>query len=294
VYDSKKIETKFVDKNNFCVEIPNDYDEVVYSISILPKENNNNQNLYPLINNLDYYTEINKSSTIGLIPMNLNEDNNYITYYINPIIGKYNISIYQCETYPLCSNYSLENYEPIEYLNSFFSFSYYKNETEKYLSNISNNKKIIIIKSEDDFNKDNSKNKLYINSYNEGNITFLKPGAIYAEYNKREKYQNFIINHKNYENIYIFIEELSGNILVEDFKPTNKILYKYENKLLFIVEQSDNPTNISFKIFPTTDSFYKIIYIESKMENNNRLFKLNMIDGNYLFNLRDGALTIDL
>ena len=297
VYDSKKIETKFVDKNNFCVEIPNDYDEVVYSISILPKENNNNQNLYPLINNLDYYTEINKSSTIGLIPMNLNEDNNYITYYINPIIGKYNIGIYQCETYPLCSNYSLKNYEPIEYLNS-FSISYYKNEIEKNLTNISHKKKIIIIKSEDDLNKnrDNSKNKLYINSHNEGYITFLKPGVLYAKYNKRENYENFIINHKNDENIYIFIEELSGNIFVEDFKPTNKKLYKYENKRLFIVKQNANSTytNISFKISPSTDSFYKIIYIKSKMENNNRAFKLNMKDGNYLFNLRNKTLEIDL
>ena len=299
VYEGKKIETKFVDNNNFCVEISNDYDDVAYSIFI-SKENNDNKiliNNNPLINNLEYYIEIKKNTEIGLIPMNLNEDNNYITYYINPIIGKYNISIYQCETYPLCSNYSLKNYEPIEYLNS-FSISYYKNEIEKNLTNISHKKKIIIIKSEDDLNKnrDNSKNKLYINSHNEGYITFLKPGVLYAKYNKRENYENFIINHKNDENIYIFIEELSGNIFVEDFKPTNKKLYKYENKRLFIVKQNANSTytNISFKISPSTDSFYKIIYIKSKMENNNRAFKLNMKDGNYLFNLRNKTLEIDL
>ena len=298
VFENKEINIKKIQSSNdnlYCVSMPDEYDEIVYTIYYFEDDSNNYLNnlirLSPLINNIEYFTEINKNSYFGLIPMKQNNDIDYITYYLNPIKGKYKIGVYLCETYPLCTidnNIDTNiNYKEINYLNS-FSVTYSKSEDNNILNKISKRQNIIIIKSDVGSNEDNKdKNQFYINIYTQKYTTLLKQNMLYSKYIRRKNYENYLINHKNDEiidSIYIFIEIISGEIEINNFEAINHTRYKDENKRFYIIHPnySEPYSKISFKITPKSNSFYNIMYIKNIHDNE---IKFNFFDGNYLFNL---------
>ena len=279
VYENKEITINKED-SLYCITMPDEYDNVMYSIYFFQ----DNKDIYsknlirtsPLLNNIEYNKEINKNITFGLVPMKQNEDMDYITYYINPIKGKYKIGVYFCETYPLCTiNSDIDkntNYEEIKYLNS-FSMSISDSEDNNILNKISRSQYIIIIKSDVDSNGDNNdKNHFYVNLYNQRYTTILKPNILYSKYIRKKNHDNYLINHKNDEiinSIYLFIEGISGDFEINDLEVKNHTRYKVENKRLFIIHQNYNEsyTKISFKISAkTTNTFFKISYLKNLLD----------------------------
>ena len=289
VYENKEINIDYYYNNKFCVSLPAGYDEVIYTLYSFQTNNNKNNYLIrfsPLINNIEYFNEINKNLTVGLIPTKQNDDINYISYFLNPLNGKYKVGIYICETYPLCYIDSNITYEELNYINS-FSLTYSKSEDDIYLNQISKKKKIIIIKSETNLSeKDENKNNFYLTIYNQHYTTLLKPDMIYAKYTRKTTSENYLIKYKNEEDIksiYIFIEFISGYIEINDFEPQTFKKYRKDRNILYIININNNtPTKISFKIDSKENSFYKINYIKNTEEDE---IKFNFYDGNYLFNL---------
>ena len=283
VYDNKEININTEKDNNnnllYCVEIPEEYDEVFYSIYYLNDNNNKNKIKYSslLLYNADYYVQINKNTTVGLIPISQYENINYLSYNINPLNGKYKFGKYICNNYPLCSFYLNYSYEEIKYLNSFF-LSFTKSNFIKNNNCISSEQNILLLKSDENIND----NYLYINIYSEKDTTILKPDILYSRYIRRLNNEIFLINHKNDKNlksIFIFIEIISGYIKFNYFKPDKYTRFRSKNKRLYIVYPDyQNDTNISFNIISISNSFYKIIYTNNYDDN----IKLDMIDINYL------------
>ena len=292
VYENKEINISY-NVNHFCVSLPEGFDDVIYTLYSFQANNDKNNNLIrfsPLVNNIEYFNEINKNMTIGLIPIKQNEDLNYISYFLNPLNGKYKVGIYICETYPLCYIDSNITYEEIKYINS-FSLTYSKSEDDIYLNQIGKKRKIIIIKSENNLNEKNQdKNLFYLTIYNQNYINLLKPDTIYTKYTRKTIIENYLIkynnsNNENIKSIYIFIELISGYIEINDFEPQIYKRYNKEKKYLYIININNNTsTKISFKIDSKTNSFYKIIYIKNI---NDYEIKFNFFDGNYLFNLNN-------
>ena len=288
VYENKEINISY-NVNHFCVSLPEGFDDVIYTLYSFQANNDKNNNLIrfsPLVNNIEYFNEINKNMTIGLIPIKQNEDLNYISYFLNPLNGKYKVGIYICETYPLCYIDSNITYEELNYINS-FSLTYSKSEDDIYLNQISKKKKIIIIKSETNLNeKAENKNNFYLTIYNQHYTTLLKQDMIYAKYTRKTTSENYLIKYKNEENlqsIYIFIEFISGYIEINDFEPQTFKKYRKDRNILYIININNNtPTKISFKIDSKENSFYKINYINNSKEDE---IIFNFYDGNYLFNL---------
>ena len=279
-YDNKEINI-YKDNNNllYCVTIPEEYDEVFYSIYYLNDHNNKNEIKYSplLLYNADYYVQINKNTTVGLMPISQYENINYLSYNINPLNGKYKLGKCICNNYPLCSFYLNSNYEQIKFLNSYF-LSFTKSNFKKNKNCINSEQNILLLKSDENI----SDNYLYINIYSEKDTTILKPDILYSRYIRRLNNEIFLINHKNDKNlksIFIFIEIISGDIKFNYFKPDIHTRFKSKNKRLYIVYPDyQKDTNIAFNIISISNSFYKIIYTN----NYNDYIKLNMIDINYL------------
>lgn len=286
VYDNKNVKFDYdPDKSLYCAELVEESDEAFYSIYYYNKINNNKIKFPPLINNAEYFTQINKDITIGLIPMKPSENSKYLTYYINPVRGKYEAGIYTCENYPLCPLDLIKNSsKEIKYFNS-FCLSYIKEEIDESINSISKRQKILILKSKTELIR---KNYLYMNIYDEEYNLILKESILYTKYSRKGMKENYLIYQRNQsfiDSIYIFVEKLYGNIEISFNENQNMTHLRYigNNKKLYIV---NNPTkknfNISFNILSARNSFYKIIY----MKVTNKYVNFKILDINYLINFQ--------
>ena len=199
-----------------CIEFPDntEADELFYSIYYTPIDNSNNDverinKFFPIqINGFNYKKYIKNGETIGLIPIIPNYDFDYLTYYVNDLKGKINISLYNCESYPLC-DVNLNNIKEVIPIQNYYSYSYSfsKNElNNNILSNINREKKVMLISCQNkneidtDTGKENDNCLIDTNIYTNKNVLLL---------NHNYNYHKFI--RKNNKDNYLIIGEYDGN-----------------------------------------------------------------------------------
>ena len=88
-----------------CFQLPEEKDEIFFSIQYLSNEQKNNFDIYYLQLGQNYYFEIEENKTLGFLPLRLEEDYNYLKYYIKNLdSNKYKFKVYfgTCKSYPFC------------------------------------------------------------------------------------------------------------------------------------------------------------------------------------------------
>lgn len=279
-----------------CIEFPENLEaeELFYSIHYIPIENNKTYSermnkFFPIqINGLNYKKNIKNGETIGLIPIMPEDDFNYLTYYVNTLKGKTNISIYSCETYPLC-DVNLNNIKDIIPIQNYysFSFSFSKNELNaNILSNIHPEKKIMLITCENkneirtDIGIENDICIIDANIYTDKNNLLMSKDYNYHKYTRKNNEDKYIIIPLNERNpIYINLEILSGNISINI--NYQYLLYEKNNKKLYSITNIDK-NKYEFSIFSETDSAYNIRYFIPEFISDPYML---MSGGNYLFSI---------
>jgi hypothetical protein len=88
-----------------CFQLPEEKDEIFFSYQYqyLSNEQKNNLDIYYLQLGQNYYFNIEENKTFGFLPLRLEEDYNYLKYYIKNINQNlYNFKVYfgTCKSYP--------------------------------------------------------------------------------------------------------------------------------------------------------------------------------------------------
>ena len=276
-----------------CIKISNNIEEIFYSVHFTFDEEDDNLGMNkdtPLelgLQNLKYFKE---GKTIGLISMNTEENFKYLTYHVFNEQGKMNMSIYTCDSYPLCSidiNY-LNNTIPIQEYRDTFSYSLSKDDLKDIYSPISKRQNILLfncIKGSDFDEKEKNRYKscsakiLAFTEKNNLSLSSEMPSYVYIREGGENNYLYEPEVKKFPEDIYINIKKYSGDISV-NINPF-KQKYKYKNSYLFI---SDNRNAIKLSITAKKNSIYSIIY-HSKIPDDNQ--HIISVGENYIFNFED-------
>ena len=120
-YDIYEMYRKFA-----CIKLPEGYNEALYSI----KGTNSNIKqtehfkLYPLTYGYNYSFTVTIGTTFGFFPLNY-ENFEYLTYNILSYPTKGNVSVFNCDNYPLCLRRDdIKNINPIQGSSGSFSISF--------------------------------------------------------------------------------------------------------------------------------------------------------------------------
>ena len=132
-----------------CFQLPEEKDEIFFSYHYLEDEQKNNLDIYYLQLGQNYYFDIEENKTLGFLPLRLEEDYNYLKYYIrnlNPDLYNFKVYFGACKSYPFCLNKKdIIKYENLIQNLGLFSYSLNKSETKKIISPYGNNKNILFI-----------------------------------------------------------------------------------------------------------------------------------------------------
>ena len=233
-----------------CIEMPSNYDELLYSFKSLktPSYNNGyNFKLYPLQYGSNYSIGFSKNITYKFFPF-YSENFDYITYNIQTEQIS-NVSIFNCDNYPLCifsPNENLKN-TPIQRDYGSYSFSFKKNDISNW-SPIGKNQKLLVITCSNSTSGYNNCHYL-IRIYTDKSLLYIK-----SSYKNEYK----IIRKGNtdhlaiYDLTYVSIETLSGNISI-DFDNNTTEHYSNNNINSYIIKK---------------DIGQKILFLNIKGENN--------------------------
>lgn len=292
----KKIST-FYDNNKLCVKLPDDSDELFFYRHYLGyfgyPLNKNSPIYYSLLLGNNYFQTIPANVKIGYIPLNIDEDFNFLTYRIyssyqlyQPEI-KIKVYIANCNDYPLCivDKNELEKSIILYKTLNFYTFTFNKEQLKEYISPIGYKRKILFIEcnqKEDceffvNINSDKSnihqktlKEYYFINK--EINTNILLSFPIWARIFKLEFLEPTLEIH---------FEQLSGNIHLT----SNRNYINYKGYYLFALPSDKE--NIEFNINSKQNSIYSIKYCYIFTEYNDRISYNKYIvpqNGNYLFN----------
>ena len=285
------------EKNNYmCLSLPEEYDELFFTAYYIPDNKDDGQGMNkfsPLSLGLTLETFIDEGEAIALIPKITNEDYNFLTYHVNPKIGKVNMYIYKCDNYPLCQVNS-EIIKNSNFIPSFHSSSksFKKNEMNN-ISPISKTQNILILKCEKGLKivKDSSYNTCInlVNMFTDKNSVLLDAVSLYYNHILKDNEDNYYISNPlkylnpSIDNINLNIEVLSGKISIkvnnEEMKP-----YIYNNKYLYEIILKD-VYEFNIKIKAEKNSIYDISY--STGRKNDKTFSSHLYSNgaNYLINL---------
>jgi len=282
--------------NYMCLSLPEEYDELFFTAYYSPNNKNDGKGMNkfsPLSLGLTLETFIDEGEAIALIPKITNEDYNFLTYHVNPKIGKVNMYIYKCDNYPLCQVNS-EIIKNSNFIPSFHSSSksFKKNEMNN-ISPISKTQNILILKCEKGLKivKDSSYNTCInlVNMFTDKNSVLLDAVSLYYNHILKDNEDNYYISNPlkylnpSIDNINLNIEVLSGKISIkvnnEEMKP-----YVYDNKYLYEIILKD-VYEFNIKIKAEKNSIYDISY--STGRRNDKTFSSHLYSNgaNYLINL---------
>ena len=254
-----------------CIILPDKMDELFFSFHYLDEYYTNDYyyddySLYvyhSLLKGIYYYEIIKPKTKKGYLPLRIEDDFNYITYYI---ISKYpykkfKIYFYICENYPSCSiikddpqNYNI----PINnYLNT---YTITLNKEEFNFDILSNKRKILFIEcleKENDcgfnINTYTDKTKIYKGTkYEHFSNIYYEPNMQY-KYIKNKLIDNLLIkpyfdfshySGDDYINPFFNFEKIYGDILLDTRK---KLLNIYNNIYNYKLNSFEDYINLNIK-----------------------------------------------
>ena len=281
--------SSFNEEYNICCLKMNEYsnyNKYFYYFQFNKNKNSNNDIiniLPPLILGANYYISMNKGETIGLIPNKINDDFEYLTYYSKEIEGTYNVSIFNCKTYPFCKKYSnfLNDFTPLIYYNS-TTITFNKNEYNNNITPNSYNQKLLLLTCQTKYCL------LYAYMYtNKNNIT-LVPDESFYKYIEKDIEEKLILCMRPYIivdsekiNWYLNIEILNGDIEIF-FIGSEYYEYRYKNKILYEIK-GDKNNEFLLKVKAKKNSLYSISTIFEKILEDEDYFLLPQM--NYLLKM---------
>ena len=277
--------------NMICGDLHPNLDEDFYSIQYTLKNRKSIILYNPIFYGPQYNAYIYQGESMAVIPIQPDNDYNFLNYYVYAIGIKKEIHIYDCDLYPLCT-FDRNNAEKITQMDGYYnsySYSFNKNQFEDKLKPINKKQKVLVLTCLNGVQrKDNYYCIFLINLYTDK--TKIQFGQIFNQYrfSKEGNEDNFIINKNvfkssNEEHGYINIETISGGISVIIYDNNNKI-YEINNKKLFIIDKSID--NFPFQIKANKNSVYYLNYYGVRDNNYENSQFYAMHNGNYLFNLK--------
>lgn len=132
-----------------CFQLPEEKDEIFFSYHYLKNKQKNNLDINYLQFGQNYYFDIEENKTLGLLPLRLEEDYNYLKYYIknlNSDLCNFKVYFGTCKNYPFCLTKKeiITNENLIQNLGV-LSYTFNKSEIENIISTFGNNKNILFI-----------------------------------------------------------------------------------------------------------------------------------------------------
>ena len=235
--------------------------------------------------NIDRYIE--EGTTIGIIPQEPEKDFNYLIYQVFPLFGEVNVSVYECENYPLCHLDNIDEKKLIKFddIQTYF-YSYSRDEWKDDITTISKKQNMLLITC----NKGRDEERLIYNSCGvsvnmktEKNIISLKdfdldknPNMRFIRKNEENKYLYESSNsykEKEEEKIYLNVAIYSGKIELNSNK--DYTLIKYEKIYIYTFNATDD-------LYVTIKGIEDSIYILYNYYNDISL-KHIQIGSNYLY-----------
>ena len=243
-----------------------------------------NNKYMPQLLGVYYPRLIEEGTIIGLIPVSPGENFTFLTYLTLPIKGEIEVSIFECNNYPLCQTDDSNNssFKKVhEGYKSYYAF--FNNKEYGDISPVTKKQKMLMIKCIKGTNIGQLKNVCKIISlmktekesifYNK--INLYNP-SLYNFIKKNEKIHYLI--QKTNKLIYLNIEIITGNIEIS-INTTNEY-YENGNKRLYIFSGDEN---INIIIKGRKDSVYSLYdYYDNIIQNS-----IIPIGLNYLLNIKN-------
>ena len=304
---NRKIDLEGYIGNKRCLKLPEEMDELFLYIHYLwyfgyPLMKNAPV-YYSLLTGIDYYETVYSSMPIGYIPLDIDEDTNFLTYTIYTLPNKNikaDVYIANCTNYPSCviDKSELENSIYIHKNLDSYTYTFTKDEIADYISGISNKRKIIFLKCNEE-----KECEFFININTDK--TKMKQSTLkYNYFTCNKNINNLIISPLNYAATFplefivptneVHLEQLSGEI---SFSTEKKYINYNDSYYIFPLESDEEILNL--KIESKKNSLYsiKICYIFMEYYEG---FSYNKIiapqSGNYMFNLnfeKGNMVTLD-
>jgi len=274
LYDQESLVYPFV---NGSIKMNDTYgDEFFYVYDYKKKINESFYELSPLIHGAMYEINLENGKQMGLIPMTLEDNFEYLTYYAKAVNGKFKASIFVCNDYPLCKN--IEKVTPLLNYDS-SSYIFDKNDYGKDVSAISHKQNMLVL------NCENGPCLIYVNMYTKNNKVTLMPDVTLLKNIKVKEEENFIISlntilpdNKTKYFSSLNVEILSGDLTVS----SDGTKYENGNKILFEKELGAKDS-LNIKIKANKNSVYNLALYYEKEAN----IKLIPSQANCLIKFKD-------
>ncbi len=290
----KKTECKYYR----CLQIPSTFNELLYTMKsdryYYPQSNNaiigNNYKLHSLSYGLNYSFYLQQNESIRLFPLYFGNFN-YLTYHLKSEHIN-NVSIFNCDNYPLCTLSPNDNSKntPIQRAYGSYSFSFNKNEIPNW-SPIGKNQKLLMI---------TCYNSTLRQKYCENLVRiYTDKSSLFLKTSRNNEYM--IIRKGNinklriYDLTYVSIETLTGKISI-DFDNNTTNHYSKGNINTFIIKKdsAQNKIILFLTIKCEKDSVYSIKNHKETITKTKNIGTINDINfsygGNSLFKLQQNEI----
>ena len=272
-----------------CILLPNKIEELFFSFHYLNDISYSIQNSYSNYGSYKYhyllkgiyYLEV-IDNKIGFLPLRIEEDFEYLIYYvISPYPNrKFNIYFSLCEDYPFCSKITKEfqnnNIAINQYLNTYTIILSKKQFQQFNFDFPSNQRLLLFIRCLEEkypckfyINIYSDKTKIYQGTENKymsylSNYENHKEPNIQHKYIRKKMIDNILIKPKNdlgfyispyYINSFINVEKINGDIMINNNK---KLINSINNIYNYKLDSLDD--YIDLKIKANKDSLYNIKY----------------------------------
>ena len=261
-------------------------DDIFYSLQHINNtlyQGLGNNKYSPLLHGVYYNKDFHHSTTIGLIPMKLEDNFNYLTYEVIPSIGTISVSIAECNNYPLCDINEIKSKKIDNYRNYYYT-TYSRKEWGKDISPISKKQNMLLITCENGINNNILDNicSAYINmktdkkAINYTDFTLKQPP--YQRFIKKDNEDKYFLKPSK-NPIHLYIEKITGDFSIVINGKDNKYKeYSKGNKNFFIIPEN---IDVNIKIKAKENSFYSI---NANFNNKKEYFSIGY---NYLLNIEN-------
>ena len=267
----------------FCIDLPENYDEIFYSIIGYDYESPKKVNkLYPIINGINYQKKVNLNQTVGFISFRPNDL--YYLKYLSFNIYSSGIDteayIANCNNYPLCDlNYTyIKDKIKLQRFYSTYSFTYIGKELDKNWTPINKSQKILIFKCNKGISEEIDYCEININIFTDK--TYIQLKQMYIQHSlfiREETEHNLFLENQGI----ITIEKISGEINIDTGDNFNFFYGNQKNIYVYGTNNNDNWLNL--KIKAKKRSVYTIKYHYLYIDNFQQIYSY-YFGGNYLFN----------
>ena len=270
--------TENVHKRRICFDFPNETEyksinDIVFTFQLTSglTLNGGLNNFQPQQNGILYPRYLNKGQKAAFIGHFPGENYKEINYNMLNFIGFANMSIVECQDYPLCLKYGAKNPIYPHSVNRFTSYSVYRNETIGKYSPVNFTQTVLMVECGTSFESKDTFDAICIFGtlfYSELNSINLIENQYFNQYllkNDQDKFKIDFLGQTTIKQIYVDINVFSGEVKtnVNDIKDGNIYKEYYNaNKIYFVITLNSLSANkeVNFVVIGLKDSFYSIQY----------------------------------